>query len=554
MRGRSNLVLALAAAVLASASASHSGRASAQATEPPAAARPATKLTPEQDAKISAIVEQQCTKCHVRPPAEYVPRGMWRFRIQEMAERSMTGTGVPHGEESLLWQQDLDAVIAWFEARSERVLPLPPLWPDDDGGLRFEKHELSPPGNPPLPVVSNVRFFDLDGDGRLEIVACDMGRGSVFLGDPRRPAAGLRQIAVLANPAHAEMVDLDKDGRQDLLVADLGEYLPSDHEKGSIAWLRQTGPLQFEKRMLLDHLPRNADAQAADFDGDGDLDLVVACYGFRKVGAVLFYENETTDWAQPKFVDYPIDARAGAIHVPIADLNGDKRPDFVALVSQQHEHVLAFFNRGPGRGFRSETIFRAVTPVWGSSGIELVDIDRDGDLDVLMTNGDTLDDFTIRPFHGVRWLENKGGYPFVQHDLAPMPGVHRAQAKDADGDGDLDVFAVAFLPSSQNPQFQNLERQGNLSDLASVGWLEQASPGVFKQRSLEKGKLTHVTLDLADYDDDGDLDLLVGNFAGFTFAKGADSGHKAESWVELWENQAKKKSGGGATSPSAPRE
>ncbi len=36
---------------------------------------------------------------------------MWRFRIQEMAERSMTGTGVPPGEESLLWQHDLDKII-----------------------------------------------------------------------------------------------------------------------------------------------------------------------------------------------------------------------------------------------------------------------------------------------------------------------------------------------------------------------------------------------------------------------------------------------------------
>jgi hypothetical protein len=510
----------------------------ADAASSPLAPKDAVPLPPEEDAKIAAVVKQQCTKCHVQPPPEYVPRGMWRFRIQEMAERSMTGTGVPKGEESLLWQQDLDGIIRYFESHAPRMLPLPPLWPEDDGGLRFRKHMLSPPGNAPLPVVSNVRFFDLEGDGKLWVVACDMGRGSVFIADPRKPEEGLHQIAILANPAHAEMVDLDKDGKQDLLIADLGEYLPADHEKGAIVWLRQTGPLQFETRPLIEHIPRNADVQAADFDGDGDLDLVVASYGFRKVGGVFYYENETTDWAQPKFTEYTLDARPGPIHVPIADLNGDGRPDFVALLAQQYEHVVAFLNRGPGRGFRQETIFRAITPVWGSSGIQLVDLDKDGDLDVLMTNGDTLDDFTIRPFHGVRWFENRGEYPWVQHDLVAMPGVHRAQAVDIDGDGDLDVFACAFLPSSQNPQFQNLERQGNLADLTSVGWLEQTAPGQFRAHSLEKGALTHVTLDLADYDGDGDLDLLVGNFAGFTFAK-ADTGYKAASWVELWENLAK---------------
>ena len=209
------------------------------------------------------------------------------------------------------------------------MLPLPPPWPDDDGGLVFVKHAYNPAGTAPKPVVANVRFFDLDGDGKLEIVACDMGRGSVFVADPARAPGTLRQIAVLNNPDHAEMVDLDKDGKQDLLIADLGEFLPSDHEKGSVVWMRGTGPLQFEKRVLLDRLPRSADAQAADFDGDSDLDLVVAAYGFRKVGSTLYYENETTDWSAPKFVDYTIDARPGTIHVPPVDLDADGRMDFV---------------------------------------------------------------------------------------------------------------------------------------------------------------------------------------------------------------------------------
>ena len=179
--------------------------------------------------------------------------------------------------------------------------------------------------------------------------------------------------------------------------------------------------------------------------------------------------------------------------MPIVDLNRDGKPDFVALISQQFEHVVAFVNRGAGKGFRAETIFRAVVPVWGSSGIQMVDMDKDGDLDLLMSNGDSLDDFTVRPFHGVRWFENEGSYPWKQHDLAIMPGVHRAQAADMDGDGDLDVVAVAFLPNAEHPAFQLLERQGNLAPLTSLGWLEQTKPGVFVAHPLEQGKLTHTT-------------------------------------------------------------
>jgi hypothetical protein len=500
--------------------------------------RPTVTLTPEEEALVDKQIGEQCSKCHVRPPAEYVPRGQWRFRVQEMAERSMTGTGIPAGEESLLWQLDLDKIIHWLESRTEEVLPMPDPWPADDGGLVFVKHGYNPPGDPPKPVVSNVRFYDLDGDGQTEIVVCDMGRGSVFLAEPKRAPGVLTQIALLHNPAHAEMVDLDQDGLQDLLVADLGEFLPADHEKGAIFWLRQTAPLQFEKRPLIEHLPRSADARAADFDGDGDLDLIVAAYGWRKVGSTLYYENQTTDWSEPVFVPYTIDARPGPIHVPILDLNGDGRLDFMVLVSQQYEHLVAYIARRRGVGFRQETIFRAITPVWGSSGIQVVDFDDDGDTDVLMTNGDSLDDFTIRPFHGIRLLENRGEYPFVQHDLAAMPGVHRAQTADMDGDGDRDIVACAFLPGSEHPQFQNLERQGSVDDLTAVGWIEQTAPGEFRLHELKKGTPSHVTLDLGDYDKDGDVDVVIGNFVGFTFGK-ADTGFTTDTWVEVWENQAK---------------
>ena len=56
-----------------------------------------------------------------------------------------------------------------------------------------------------------------------------------------------------------------------------------------------------------------------------------------------------------------VDERHGAIHVPVCDLNGDGRPDFVALISQEHETVVAFLNEGGGR-FRKETLYTAPHP------------------------------------------------------------------------------------------------------------------------------------------------------------------------------------------------
>ena len=334
--------------------------------------------------------------------------------------------------------------------------------------MPFERHDLNPPGAAPVPVTANVRFWDLDGDGKLEVVVCDMGHGVVLYGDPLKTPGELREIARIPNPDHSEMVDLDRDGRQDLLIADLGDFLPADHEKGSVVWLRQTAPGVFEKIVLAEKLPRVADARAADFDGDGDLDLLVAAFGWHTVGGTFLFENETTDWSAPRFTGFPVDARPGPIHVPPVDLNGDGRLDFVVLLSQQFERVVVYLNRRRG-GFRPVEIFKAPTPVWGHSGLQMADLDGDGDLDVLLSNGDTLDDATVKPYHGIRWLENKGDLEFERHDLAAMAGVHRAQAADLDGDGDQDIAACSFLPDPEGklgaPRFDRVagaDRAGGL--------------------------------------------------------------------------------------------
>src|SRR5205807_6857031 len=135
-----------------------------------------------------------------------------------------------------------------------------------------------------------------------------------------------------------------------------------------------------------------------------------------------------------------------------ADLNRDGKPDFVAAISQEHETVVAFLNEGGGR-FRQETIYTAPHPAFGINGLLLVDLDGDGDLDALLTNGDALDQpYVLKPYHGVTWLENRGSYPFVPHRLADCHGAGSPVAADFDGNGLLDVAFTVFLPLEGFPQ------------------------------------------------------------------------------------------------------
>jgi hypothetical protein len=467
-------------------------------------------------------VKARCGVCHPTPPADILPRAAWR---DELVRMMLIQEGIPEpagGNAMIPLPPDWIRLLRYFEAQAPEHLPDPEPWPAADATqpLRFEHRPLAPANASAVSSIANARFLDLDGDGQLDIVASDMRGGQVYAAYARDKFATLLPIATLNHPAHIEPADLDHDGLEDLIVADLGSFEPADHQNGAVYWLRQTKSRTFTAIPLAEHLARTADARVADFDGDGDLDIIVAVFGWRKTGNLTLLENRTKTWTKPVFVPKVIDTRTGAIHVPIVDLNGDGKPDFVALLAQEHETIVAFLNKGKGLEFTPQTIYAAPHPNWGSSGIELVDLDKDGDVDVLYTHGDTFDDFYVKPYHGIQWLENRGTYPFVEHTLAVMPGVQRAQAIDLDGDGDLDVVATAMVAG------------GELNTrLPSLVWLEQVTPGVFMRHTLEMGSPNHGTLDLADINGDGRPDILVGWFAFSPKSLG--------KWLDVWESRGK---------------
>lgn len=463
---------------------------------------------PAADDALTGRIERFCGDCHALPrPASY-RAGDWHGRIR-LAYEYHAASG----------RTDLDpppiaAVTRWYVERAPARLP-PPALPVSPRALpvRFRVEPVAAPGAATAPGTADIRWLSLPAGRRL--VVCDMLRGEVVALDPRDTTA-VETLARIPHPCRVEPVP----GSTMLLVADLGSTDGRDHDRGrALRLVHDAGAWRDET--LVAGLGRVADVRS--WDDDTGAGVLVAEFGYQRTGSLRLARftppGDAAGAAPPPRL---LDDRAGAISLPLADLDGDGRRDVLALFGEEHESVEAFLHRGGDR-FERHTLWRGADLALGSSSIDLADVDGDGDDDILLTHGDAFDNFLVTPWHGVQWLERGAGLAFTPHWLADLPGAYRARAADFDGDGDTDIVVSTWLPAATD--------KGTLpkGPVPSLLLLEGLGAGRFAPHVLETDRHTHPALELADFDGDGDVDMAVGTHGA---GLGADG-----TRLRMWWNQ-----------------
>jgi hypothetical protein len=273
----------------------------------------------------------------------------------------------------------------------------------------------------------------------------------------------------------ARAADFDGDGDLDLLVA---------KEKRQNVLLLNDGHGRFSDAN--GRLPRathdSEDIAVADYDGDGDLDAVIAS---EDDAIPEYYLNDGT----ARFTDggdrLPLRGVCNA--VVSGDVDGDRDLDLV-FGCDGSEHLL--LNDGHG------TFAPSPAPALTAAGdvtqdVALGDVDGDGDLDLLVGNED-----------GNRLYLNGGRGGFTDaSDRLPPPATpeetRNADLADVDGDGDLDAFFSNVDFSGKEPWSRLLinDGHGRFADETAARLPEITWPVI--------------DADFADVDGDGDLDLVT---------------------------------------------
>lgn len=437
---------------------------------------------------VPPVVAAKCSICHPIPRATALPSPGWPNALNTMTSL-MADANVP------ITKDELSEITAYYTRNSPPVLQqIPDNY--EDSSLAFSRVSAGIVDVAERPQVTSLHFDDIDGDGaKDDLIVTDANLKSVSWLRLENGQYRETVVATIEGAVETTTFDFEGDGDIDIGVSSMGIIHPNEDLIGSFHLLLNNGKGEFEHRLLVDGTPRIAEAMAADMDADGDMDFVLAMFGWRYTGGIGYLEQQ----ADGSFKYSQVLELNGCMRILKNDVNHDEFPDFIVMVAQQHEAILQFLNSGIGQ-FSAKFITRANHPAFGSSSINLADLDQDGDEDILYTNGDMMDENPEpKPYHGIRWLENDGAGNYELHYLAGMPGCYDAEAADMDGDGDMDVV------------FSSLNFFWDAHDFPSLAWLENR--GGFRDvvpRRIAYAPTNLAKIALGDINGDGLIDIVGG--------------------------------------------
>ncbi len=273
------------------------------------------------------------------------------------------------------------------------------------------------------------------------------------------------------SPNSVFSADLDGDGDMDVLT--------SSYFGNRLVWFENLDGMggDFAIHTISTTIPSAWGVSAADLDGDGDMDVMVASSSGNNIA---WFEN--TD-GNGTFILKQSRAAFGVNQVMAIDVDNDNDLDLVW--SSRSDNKIKWIRNSDGLG-NFTTTFDIDLSASQVPGFYPADIDGDGDMDIVSS-------FTIQNgSQGVVWYKNTNGIfsgkQLIANTSLYVTSVH---VGDVDGDGDLDVVS-ASAGDNKIAWYENLDGLGNFG----------------AEQVLTINAIAASVVRMADIDNDGDLDII----------------------------------------------
>ncbi len=339
--------------------------------------------------------------------------------------------------------------------------------------------------------MSRIRRYGFPVFALLVLPACGGGGGGGSIAPPpvQQPpppttTALFREVTATDLPVvdnacmDAAQGDLDGDGDIDLALA-------SEFALNVILLNNGAGVFTELAGAVSDGRGDNEDLRLADFDDDGDLDMITV-HEDDQEHALLF--NDGSGAFTDMTALLPVMSIANAVEV--TDLDGDGAPDI--LIGNAGANVVLI--QQPDGSFADDTANGRSLGSDTTQDLLLVDVDGDSDLDVFVANEGP----------NALFINDGNGF-FADETAVRLPSARResrqADAADIDNDGDLDIivgnirFEVMSVPSVENQLLVN-DGSGVFTDATATGLANVRNLG------------NSFTVHFVDLDDDGDQDII----------------------------------------------
>ncbi len=242
-------------------------------------------------------------------------------------------------------------------------------------------------------------------------------------------------VGGLYRMADMAVADVNGDGRLDFVACGFG------HVTGRTSWFEARADGSYEEHVLI---PRagGVKVEVADFNGDGRLDIAVLIAESREAFYILINTGDGRFERREIFETQPA---YGHTYFELQDFNDDGLDDLLVVngdnvdsdpynTRKRYQGVRVYLNRG---GLRFDEAY--FYPLYGAFIARSADFDNDGDRDIAAIS--YFPDFSAVLRESFVYLENQGGLEFTastSRELARGRWM-TMDAGDIDGDGDVDV-------------------------------------------------------------------------------------------------------------------